>query len=127
LRPDWAHAAARAWCGSATSVCTATKLSGFTIASRPCGANTSCCGTGVRLTARDREVLEYLLQGYRAEEVARHVHVSLSTVRKAIRDLLALSGSRSQSELIVNVRSAGNHHRRSTNGTRRSHRLTLGR
>jgi DNA-binding NarL/FixJ family response regulator len=54
-----------------------------------------------RLTAREREVLALLAQGYRAAGLAEHFVVSLSTVRTHIHDILTKLEVRSQLEAIA--------------------------
>lgn len=49
-----------------------------------------------RLTPRESEVLDHLLQGRSAEQVAATDHVSVATVRAQIRSLLSKLGVRSQ-------------------------------
>ena len=50
-------------------------------------ARTSHLDTLARLTARERQVLEHLAQGYANQAVAARIHVSLSTVEKHIASL----------------------------------------
>jgi DNA-binding NarL/FixJ family response regulator len=49
-----------------------------------------------RLTSREREVLRMLTEGLRAEEIAEHSYVSISTVRTQIRAVLTKLGVSSQ-------------------------------
>jgi DNA-binding CsgD family transcriptional regulator len=59
------------------------------------------------LSAREREVLALLLQGFRAGQIALRTGVSVSTVRKRLRRLLAKTGTRSQAELVARCRTRG--------------------
>ena len=62
---------------------------------------------GLDLSAREREVLALLLQGFRVGQIALRTGVSVSTVRKRLRRLLAKTGTRSQAELVARCRARG--------------------
>jgi DNA-binding CsgD family transcriptional regulator len=59
------------------------------------------------LSAREGEVLALLLQGFRAGQIALRTGVSVSTVRKRLRRLLAKTGTSSQAELVARCRARG--------------------
>jgi DNA-binding CsgD family transcriptional regulator len=59
------------------------------------------------LSEREREVLGLLLQGFRVGQIAVRTGVSVSTVRKRLRRLLAKTGTRSQAELVARCRARG--------------------
>lgn len=56
-----------------------------------------------RLTPRESEVLDHLVQGRSAEQVAAADHVSVATVRAQIRSVLAKLGVRSQLAAVARV------------------------
>lgn len=60
-----------------------------------------------RLTAREREVLAYLLEGVAAEEIADRTFVALATVRSHIRAILTKLGVNSQLAAVAAARHAG--------------------
>jgi len=60
-----------------------------------------------RLTAREREVLAYLLEGVAAEEIAERTFVALATVRSHIRAILTKLGVNSQLAAVAAARHAG--------------------
>jgi DNA-binding NarL/FixJ family response regulator len=60
-----------------------------------------------RLTAREREVLAYLLEGVPAEEIAERTFVALATVRSHIRAILTKLGVNSQLAAVAAARHAG--------------------
>ena len=59
-----------------------------------------------RLTAREREVLAYLLEGVAAEEIADRTFVALATVRSHIRAILTKLGVNSQLAAVAAARHA---------------------
>jgi DNA-binding NarL/FixJ family response regulator len=67
-----------------------------------------------RLSGREREVLELLVLGYRAAQVAQHFTVSITTVRAQIRSLLAKLEVSSQLEAVADA----SHHPRPIGVTR---------
>lgn len=60
-----------------------------------------------RLTAREREVLAYLMEGIAAEEIADRTFVALATVRSHIRAILTKLGVNSQLAAVAAARHAG--------------------
>jgi DNA-binding NarL/FixJ family response regulator len=60
-----------------------------------------------RLTAREREVLAHVARGQTNAEVAESLVVSVETVKSHLRALLAKSGSRHRTELVVRCYEAG--------------------
>lgn len=56
------------------------------------------------LTAREREVAELLLQGYRVPDIARRLHLSVHTVRNHCKSMFRKLGVGSQSELVARLR-----------------------
>lgn len=60
-----------------------------------------------RLTAREREVLDHVARGQTNAEVAESLVVSVETVKSHLRSLLAKSGSRHRTELVVRCYEAG--------------------
>ncbi|MEY3360741.1 MAG: hypothetical protein RL531_460 [Actinomycetota bacterium] len=60
-----------------------------------------------RLTAREREVLAYLMEGVAAEEIAERTFVALATVRSHIRSILTKLGVNSQLAAVAAARRAG--------------------
>jgi DNA-binding CsgD family transcriptional regulator len=60
---------------------------------------------GPWLSAVERELLALLLQGYRVNQIATRLDVTVPTVRKRVRRLLAKTGTSSQAELIAAYRS----------------------
>ena len=66
-----------------------------------CGGVLDDVEVDAELTAVERELLELLLRGYRVGQIAPRLDVSVSTVRKRVRRLLAKTGTRSQAELIA--------------------------
>jgi DNA-binding NarL/FixJ family response regulator len=62
---------------------------------------------GHRLTARERDVLGHVARGQTNAEVAESLVVSVETVKSHLRSLLAKSGSRHRTELVVRCYEAG--------------------
>ena len=62
---------------------------------------------GQRLTARDRDVLAHVARGQTNAEVAESLVVSVESVKSHLRSLLAKSGSRHRTELVVRCYEAG--------------------
>ncbi|HEX5087966.1 MAG TPA: response regulator transcription factor [Nocardioides sp.] len=60
-----------------------------------------------RLTARERDVLGHVARGQTNAEVAESLVVSVETVKSHLRSLLAKSGSRHRTELVVRCYEAG--------------------
>jgi DNA-binding NarL/FixJ family response regulator len=60
-----------------------------------------------RLTARERDVLTHVARGQTNAEVAESLVISLETVKSHLRSLLAKSGSRHRTELVVRCYEAG--------------------
>ena len=60
-----------------------------------------------RLTARERDVLAHVARGQTNAEVAESLVVSVETVKSHLRSLLAKSGSRHRTELVVRCYEAG--------------------
>jgi DNA-binding NarL/FixJ family response regulator len=60
-----------------------------------------------RLTARERDVLDQVARGKTNAEVAEALVVSLETVKSHLRSLLAKTGSRHRTELVVRCYEAG--------------------
>jgi DNA-binding NarL/FixJ family response regulator len=60
-----------------------------------------------RLTEREREVLAHVARGQTNAEVAESLVVSVETVKSHLRALLAKSGSRHRTELVVRCYEAG--------------------
>ena len=60
-----------------------------------------------RLTARERDVLTQVARGQTNAEVAESLVVSVETVKSHLRSLLAKSGSRHRTELVVRCYEAG--------------------
>jgi DNA-binding NarL/FixJ family response regulator len=60
-----------------------------------------------RLTARERDVLTYVARGQTNPEVAESLVVSVETVKSHLSSLLAKSGSRHRTELVVRCYKAG--------------------
>ncbi len=60
-----------------------------------------------RLTARERDVLAHVARGQTNAEVAESLVVSVETVKSHLRALLAKSGSRHRTELVVRCYEAG--------------------
>jgi DNA-binding NarL/FixJ family response regulator len=60
-----------------------------------------------RLTAREREVLACVARGQTNAEVAESLVLSVETVKSHLRSLLAKSGSRHRTELVVRCYEAG--------------------
>ena len=60
-----------------------------------------------RLTARERDVLAQVARGQTNAEVAESLVVSVETVKSHLRSLLAKSGSRHRTELVVRCYEAG--------------------
>jgi DNA-binding NarL/FixJ family response regulator len=60
-----------------------------------------------RLTAREREVLTHVARGRTNAEIAESLVVSVETVKSHLRSLLAKSGSRHRTELVVRCYEAG--------------------
>src|SRR5438132_1211114 len=67
----------------------------------PCGGVLDDVEVDADLTPVERELLDLLLHGYRVGQIALRLEVSVSTVRKRVRRLLAKTGTRSQAELIA--------------------------
>ena len=62
---------------------------------------------GDRLTARERDVLAQVARGRTNAEIAEALVVSVETVKSHLRSLLAKSGSRHRTELVVRCYEAG--------------------
>jgi len=62
---------------------------------------------GQRLTPRERDVLTHVARGQTNAEVAESLVVSVETVKSHLRSLLAKSGSRHRTELVVRCYEAG--------------------
>jgi DNA-binding NarL/FixJ family response regulator len=60
-----------------------------------------------RLTVRERDVLSHVARGKTNAEVAESLVVSVETVKSHLRSLLAKSGSRHRTELVVRCYEAG--------------------
>ena len=60
-----------------------------------------------RLTARERDVLTHVARGQTNAEVAESLVISVETVKSHLRSLLAKSGSRHRTELVVRCYEAG--------------------
>jgi len=60
-----------------------------------------------RLTARERDVLTHVARGETNAEIAESLVVSVETVKSHLRSLLAKSGSRHRTELVVRCYEAG--------------------
>ncbi len=60
-----------------------------------------------RLTVRERDVLTHVARGQTNAEVAESLVVSVETVKSHLRSLLAKSGSRHRTELVVRCYEAG--------------------
>jgi DNA-binding NarL/FixJ family response regulator len=60
-----------------------------------------------RITARERDVLTHVARGQTNAEVAESLVVSVETVKSHLRSLLAKSGSRHRTELVVRCYEAG--------------------
>jgi DNA-binding NarL/FixJ family response regulator len=60
-----------------------------------------------RFTARERDVLAHVARGQTNAEVAESLVVSVETVKSHLRSLLAKSGSRHRTELVVRCYEAG--------------------
>ena len=67
---------------------------------------TAVAAAGIRLSAVERELLGLLLQGYRVSQIATQVGVTVPTVRKRVRRLLAKTGTASQAELVARFRTS---------------------
>jgi DNA-binding NarL/FixJ family response regulator len=63
--------------------------------------------SGVKLTARELETLQYLSQGCRYEEVAEKMGVALSTIQWNVRNLYRKLNVHSQVQAISKARSHG--------------------
>jgi DNA-binding NarL/FixJ family response regulator len=60
-----------------------------------------------RLTTREHDVLTHLARGQTNAEIAKSLVVSVETVKSHLRSLLAKSGSRHRTELVVRCYEAG--------------------
>ncbi len=60
-----------------------------------------------RLSSAEFEVLEYLVSGQSATQIAEDLHLSIHAIRARIRSLLAKTSSRSQLEAVSKAISAG--------------------
>lgn len=60
-----------------------------------------------RLTPREREVLAEVARGSTNSEIAASLYISLETVKSHVRSLLAKSGSRHRTELVVRAYESG--------------------
>jgi DNA-binding NarL/FixJ family response regulator len=65
-----------------------------------------------RLTQRERETLDFLVQGCTNGEIAEMLHLSPLTVRDRVSVLLAKFEARSRAELIAKVIDWHRHHHR---------------
>ena len=59
------------------------------------------------LTPRQAEVLRHLAAGCSTEQIARHLHISVETVRNHIRAVLRKLNAHSRLEAVANARTAG--------------------
>lgn len=64
-------------------------------------------GAGLRLTARQGEVLLYLAQGLSNKLIARKLALSENTVRGHVQSIMALFGSTSRAQAVYRARQAG--------------------
>ncbi|WP_404385525.1 response regulator transcription factor [Knoellia locipacati] len=60
-----------------------------------------------RLTAREREVMAEMARGSTNSEIAESLFISLETVKSHVRSLLAKSGARHRTELVVRAYESG--------------------
>jgi len=56
-----------------------------------------------QLTAREREVLDELIQGKTNREIAKSLSITLSTTNVHMRSIMKKTGHRSRLSLVVNV------------------------
>lgn len=61
-------------------------------------------GEAVRLTARQAEMLDWILSGLSNREIAERAHLSEGTVKNHVSTLLLMFGTRSRSQLISQLR-----------------------
>ncbi len=61
-------------------------------------------GGNVRLTARQAEMLDWILSGQSNREIAEHAHLSEGTVKNHVSTLLLMFGVRSRAQLISELR-----------------------
>jgi len=52
------------------------------------------------LTGRERDVLKYLCQGLTRKEIADHLYISMSTVKRALKDIYSKMGAASSTEAV---------------------------
>ena len=64
-------------------------------------------GSFVELTARERELLEYLARGLDNHQIAAHLALSEKTVRNMVSSVVAKMGVESRAQAIVRAREAG--------------------
>ncbi|MFN3322812.1 MAG: LuxR C-terminal-related transcriptional regulator [Bryobacteraceae bacterium] len=57
-------------------------------------------GSSVRLTARDRQVLRFLIEGLANKEIAAQLDISESAVKASLQQLFAKTGVRTRSQLV---------------------------
>jgi DNA-binding CsgD family transcriptional regulator len=87
-----------------------------------CGGVLDDVDVAADLTPVERELLDLLLHGYRVGQIAPRLDVSVSTVRKRVRRLLAKTGTRSQAELIAACRRPDRRARQSASGLKSARR-----
>jgi DNA-binding NarL/FixJ family response regulator len=61
----------------------------------------------VALTAREREVLEFVVAGCSNAEIAEHLHIGVTTVKTHIAGLMTKTGSRNRVQLAVHAHHLG--------------------
>jgi DNA-binding CsgD family transcriptional regulator len=64
-------------------------------------------GTGQTLSAREREVVRLVAQGFTGQEVAEELHISHETVRTHVRNAMAKTGARSRAHLVAKAMAEG--------------------